>query len=81
MTNCASAAVAGPDWTKIVGEELYDHTGETYMRGANTWDNENENLAYHPEYAQQVATLRQELIMHWHKVGDSAALNEPVVLE
>lgn len=71
MKNCASAADARPNWDLIYGEELYDHKGETYASGVNDWNNENENLAYRPEYAGQLAKLRNELIAHWHAVDAS----------
>jgi len=52
-TNCAG------DWTPagLVAQELYDHTGDAGY-GAHTFDDfEYVNLAYKPDYAQQVAEL------------------------
>ena len=52
-----------PDYSQVVGEELYDHLGDTGM--STDSDAENVNLATSTQYAAQKAQLHAALLAGW----------------
>ena len=77
-------AALRPDWSRPVGLELYDHSGDDGMAPAAFDDFENENLADRPEWAAvQVALLEQlrKEVQKWQTPNPSEARHSQGLVE